>query len=137
MLDRHRREEVSAMQSKIVKIVWLLAALVGCFTVLAGCFSCSHLDKTTEKAKQLAMVGADITEVRNEFIKNGYDVSDIVDLTGGGKRLSMSVELKNPSLIDSFVYSSGVDIAPWKKGEKTHLLIDASMDGKITKVEHR
>jgi len=108
--------------------------------IVYGCNSSASESKAKIKEKEifnLIAPGADIYKARGLLLQKNFYVSEVVDATGRGENLTMTVDLKDAEFSDIFGYVTGVDLKPWKKGEKSHLLITSDMTGVIKQVEVR
>jgi len=119
--------------NRFLKIILLISLLLISF------LCCNSNDSTSKEMdlKRLCAVGSDIYTLRCNLVQQGMSPSMIVDPTGKNEVLLMSIQVRDTSFtfVDSFGYITGIDLAPWKAKEKSHIIIWASPDGVINKVE--
>lgn len=119
------------MVNKIKIITWIVI-------LLASVSSCNRDDPAKSFVEKVKVAkGENIYELKESLLEKGYKVSDVVDQTGKGEKLTMSIRLNEASELDKLGYSSGVDLEPWKKGEKSHLIVKATINGVITEIQAR
>lgn len=116
---------------------WKISILSSFYLIIFT--SCNFSNKSADD-NQVALdslLGSNIYEAQSNFTSKGVTVSEIVDPTGKGELLLMSIKLRDKTFTDNFGYITGIDLKPWKKNEKSHIIIEANPEGSINKVEAR
>jgi len=109
--------------------------------VLYGAIAHYNEKSTNEETAQeiIALIRDErsIFKAKQILEENGFSPSPIVDPTGSGERLLMSVDVGDKYVIDTLSYASDTDLAPWRTEIISHVRIQAEIDGTITEYTPR
>lgn len=88
--------------------------------------------------RKLDIIGKDVYLVRDDYVREGYKVSPILDQTGSGNSLTLVVELdkRKTDFLDTLGYSMDVNLTPWRGIRKSVLRIEADMKGVILEYDY-